>query len=154
MPEVPVFQAFRGWLYSFGMKACGPRFRVSFNVVLNHLEKMEVGKNVYLACGCVLTGAGDLFIGSDVLVGPNVIIATSRHRLGKTNFLDGYEHGRVTIEEGAWIGGNATLLPGTRVPATSVVGAGAVCNKDYGDNKIFIAGVPAKVVKSIEYPEN
>jgi acetyltransferase-like isoleucine patch superfamily enzyme len=151
LPEIPSFQSFRGWLYSFGMKKCGSRFRVSFNVVINHLETLTVGDNVYIACGTVITGAGNISIGANTLIGPNVILASSKHIHNKTNFLGGYEHGVIKIEKGSWIGGNATLLMGTHVHMTSIVGAGAVCNKDFEKPNVLIAGQPAIIVKTLEY---
>lgn len=149
LPEVPFFQAFRGWLYSLGMNDCGNRFRVSFNVVINHLESLKVGDNVYFACGVVLTGAGKISIGSDVLIGPNVILASSRHLYNGQNFLSGYAHGEIIIEEGSWIGGNATILLGSCIRSASVVAAGSVCNDDYKQMNVLIGGMPAKVLKSL-----
>lgn len=149
LPEIPLFQRLRGALYAIGMKKCGRRFRVSFNVVINHLETLEVADNVYLACGVVITGAGRLVIGSDVLVGPNVVVATSKHVFNGTNFLSGYEHGQVVIEVGSWIGANASLLMGTHIGASSVVGAGAIVNASFKETKVLIAGNPARVVKSL-----
>ncbi len=146
LPEVPLIQAFRGWLYSFGMKKCGPRFRVSYNVVINHLEEIEVGRNVYLACGSVVTGGGKLFIGDDVLIGPNVILSSNKHKFNGVNFINGYKFGDIIIEDGVWIGGNSTILMGTHVHKSSLVGAGSVCNKDYSTTGVLIAGSPARVI--------
>lgn len=149
-PEIPLLQSFRGWLYSFGMRKCGGRFRVSFNVVINHLEALEVGNNVYLACGTVLTGAGNIILGNNVLIGPNVILASSKHAYSGTDFLGGYLHGDIVIERGSWIGGNSTILLGSHIHEASVVGAGSVCNRDYMRSQVLIAGVPAKVIKGLE----
>lgn len=149
LPEIPLFQSFRGWLYSFGMRKCGNRFRVSFNVVINHLETLTVGDNVYIACGTVFTGAGNVSIGTDTLIGPNVIMASSRHVFNKVNFLGGYTHGDIIIEEGSWVGGNSTLLIGTHIHKASVVGAGSVCNEDFVESCVLIVGMPAKVRKKI-----
>jgi len=149
LPEIPIFQSFRGWLYSFGMKQCGKRFRVSFNVVINHLETLSVGDNVYFACGTVITGAGKIFVGTNTLVGPYVLMASSKHLFQGTNFLGGYEHGEIVIESGCWIGGHASLMMGTHIHASSVVGAGSVCNRDYIDPNVLIAGIPAKIIKNI-----
>lgn len=149
LPEIPIFQSFRGWLYSFGMKQCGKRFRVSFNAVINHLETLSVGDNVYFACGTVITGAGKVFVGTDTLIGPYVLVASSKHVFHNTNFLGGYEHGEIVIEEGCWIGGHASLIMGTYIHRASVVGAGSVCNRDYLDSHVLIAGMPATVIKRL-----
>lgn len=153
LPEIPFFQSFRGWLYSIGMKRCGKRFRVSFNVVINHLESLDVDDNVYLACGTVITGAGNIAIGTNVLIGPNVIIASSKHLYDGSSFLAGYSHGDVIIEQGCWIGGNATILLGSHIHEASVVAAGSVCNEDYLRSHLLIAGMPAKAIKQLNFEE-
>ena len=53
----------------------------------------------------------------------------------------------VVIGYGADIGTNATILPGVRVGANAIIGAGAVVNHDVPDFAIA-AGVPAKVMRS------
>lgn len=143
-------QSFRGWLYSFGMKECGRRFRVSFNVVINHLESLSVGDNVYLACGTVLTGAGNIKLGTNVLVGPNVILASSKHLYNGSDFLSGYVHGDIIVGQGSWVGGNSTVLLGSHIHEASVVAAGSVCNQDYAQSGVLIAGIPAKVIKQLQ----
>lgn len=152
-PDVPIFQRFRGWLYSFGMKKCGSRFRPSHNVVLNRLDKLEVGNNVYLACGCVVTGGGDVFIGDNVLFGPNVVVSSANHKFDGVSFTKEYSFGSVTIESNAWIGANASLLKDTIIPHTSIVGAGSVCNKRFDKPFSLIAGTPARIIKDFRYSD-
>jgi acetyltransferase-like isoleucine patch superfamily enzyme len=56
--------------------------------------------------------------------------------------------GKIHIHKNAWIGANATILPGVTIGENSIVAAGAVVNKDVPDN-VVVAGIPAKVIKSI-----
>jgi acetyltransferase-like isoleucine patch superfamily enzyme len=121
---------------------------------MNHLEEIEVGNNVYIACGSVITGAGRASIGDNVLIGPNVVIATSNHRFNGTHFLDGYTAGAVIIENGSWIGGNVSLLAGTHVRKSSLVGAGAVCNCDFAEQGVLIGGIPARVIGLLKISTN
>lgn len=150
LPDVSIFQRFRGWLYSFGMKHCGKNFKVSANVILNRLEKLDVGNNVYFASGCFLAGGGDVIIGNNVLFGPNVNIAAANHRFNGESFTSEYIFGKVIVEDNCWIGGNVSLLMGTHIPKSSVVGAGAVCNKNYEIPFSLIGGIPAKIIKRIQ----
>ena len=48
-----------------------------------------------------------------------------------------------------WIGSGATILPGVTIGDRAVVAAGAVVTKDVPEGTV-VAGVPAKVVKTIE----
>jgi acetyltransferase-like isoleucine patch superfamily enzyme len=53
----------------------------------------------------------------------------------------------VIVETGADIGMNASILPGVRVGAHAIVGAGAVVTQDIPAYAIA-AGVPARVIRS------
>jgi len=53
----------------------------------------------------------------------------------------------VIVAAGADIGMNASILPGVRVGANAIVGAGAVVTQDVPDYAIA-AGVPARVLRS------
>ncbi|MCZ3367964.1 hypothetical protein NYZ76_02315 [Acinetobacter baumannii] len=46
------------------------------------------------------------------------------------------------VEQGASIGGNATILPGIKIGRNALVGAGAVVTKDVPENAIVV-GNPA-----------
>jgi acetyltransferase-like isoleucine patch superfamily enzyme len=149
LPDVPIFQSFRGFLYSLAMKKCGARFRVCHNVILNRLELLEVGSNVYFAPGCVVAGGGDIVIGDNVLFGPNVVIAAANHKFDGVSFVNGYFFGKVVIADNCWIGANVSLLMGTSIPASSIVGAGSVCNKNLETPFSVYAGNPIRFIKSL-----
>lgn len=48
-----------------------------------------------------------------------------------------------------WIGGNCTIVDGVTIGNNVIVAGGAVVTKDVPDNCV-VAGVPAKVVKTLE----
>jgi len=51
--------------------------------------------------------------------------------------------GRAVIGELSYIGANATILPGVRIGARCVVGAGAVVTRDVADGET-VKGNPAR----------
>ena len=55
----------------------------------------------------------------------------------------------VVLEEGAWIGAGATILPGVRVGKHAIVGAMSVVTKDVPDYGVVV-GNPAKIVKELD----
>ncbi|MEE1149502.1 MAG: DapH/DapD/GlmU-related protein, partial [Methanobrevibacter sp.] len=55
----------------------------------------------------------------------------------------------VHIKDKAWIGSNATILPGVTIGEGAIVAAGAVVTKDVMA-KTIVGGVPAKLIKKIE----
>lgn len=150
LPDIPPFQMLRGWLYSFGMKKCGGKFRVSHDVILNRIDLLDVGTNVYFSTGCVIAGGGDIRIGSNVIFGPNVVIAAANHKFDGESFVNQYAFGQVIIESNCWIGANVSVLMGTFIASSCVIGAGSVCNKLYDKPQSLYAGVPARFIKKIE----
>ena len=54
----------------------------------------------------------------------------------------------VRICKNAWIGANATILPGVTVGENAIVAAGAVVSKYVPPNTV-VGGVPAKIIKTI-----
>ena len=57
----------------------------------------------------------------------------------------------VVIEDGAWIGARAIILPGATIGMGAVVASGAVVTHDVPAG-VIVAGVPAKVIKGIVKP--
>ena len=67
LPDFPLFMRFRGWLYGLGMKKCGKDFQVTHSAVLNTIDMIVVGDNVYIANFCSLIANGVIEIGDNVL---------------------------------------------------------------------------------------
>jgi len=81
-------------------------------------------------------------LGNGVFVGPNATFTNDRFPRSKhypEKFL------RTTVEDGASIGANATVLPGVRIGRSSMIGAGAVVTKDVPPNAVVV-GNPAVIV--------
>jgi len=57
--------------------------------------------------------------------------------------------GKIVIEEGAWIGVGAVLLPGVKVGRGAIVGSNAVVSHDVPALEVW-GGVPAKFIKKVE----
>ncbi len=83
----------------------------------------------------------------DVQIGPSVNLTSENHPLDpadrKTVILQ-----PILIKRNAWIGAGATILPGVTIGENAIVAAGAVVSRDVLPNTV-VAGIPAKVVKSI-----
>lgn len=94
---------------------------------------------------------GPVSIGSDVMMGPDVMIYAIGHDFSDTGtpmIQQGMTAPReVVIEDDVWIGARAILLPGVRVGQGSVVAAAAVVTKSVPPFSV-VAGNPARVVKT------
>ena len=71
------------------------------------------------------------------------MLITSNHLKDDPYF--GVEDKPITIEDYAWVGSRATVLPGVTIGRGAVVAAGAVVTKDVPAYAV-VGGVPAKVI--------
>lgn len=107
----------------------------------------KLGKNVFINHACSFLDLGGITIEDDVMIGPRVNIVSENHPIDPVK-RRGLDLKSVLIKKNAWIGAGATILPGVTIGENSVVAAGAVVNKDVPPN-VIVAGVPAKIIKSI-----
>ena len=106
-----------------------------------------LGRNVFINHACSFLDLGGITIEDEVLIGPRVNLVTESHPLEPED-RKALITKPVTIKRGAWIGAGATILPGVTIGENAVVAAGSVVSRDVPANTI-VAGVPAKIVKSI-----
>lgn len=106
-----------------------------------------IGDNSGIGINCQIRGP--LEIGSDVMMGPEVLILTQNHCHHNIDIpmrLQGYVKEAVKIGDDCWIGQRAIILPGVTLGRGVIVAAGAVVTKSFPDYSI-IGGVPAKILK-------
>ena len=87
-------------------------------------------------------------IANDVFIGPNATFSNDLYPRSK-QYPEKF-HG-VTIQSGASIGANATLLPGVTIGEKALVGAGAVVTKDVPASAVVV-GNPAKILRYLNDP--
>lgn len=99
-----------------------------------------IGNNVTVKSGVQIWDG--ITLQDDVFVGPNVTFTndkTPRSKQYPELFL------RTTVEKGASIGANATILPGITIGEGAFIGAGAVVTKDVPPG-VTVAGNPGRII--------
>jgi acetyltransferase-like isoleucine patch superfamily enzyme len=110
---------------------------------------LEIGDNVDLATGVLITTKGGVTIKERTLIGYRTQILSSNHIIpldSQPIFSSGHEHSPVMIDKDVWIGANCIILPGITVGEGAVIGAGSVVTKSVPPWTI-VAGVPARIVR-------
>jgi len=88
----------------------------------------EPGDNL----GQYINASGGLIMGDNVLLGPNVVIASTNHY--RFDFLKKSSKQGIEIGDNVWIGANATILAGSIIGSNVVIGAGCVISGEIPDN--------------------
>lgn len=109
---------------------------------------IHLGKNVFINAGCKFQDQGGIYIGDDVLIGHNVVLATLNHHQNPQN-RGNLIPSAIHIGNRVWIGSNSTILPGVTIGDGAIIAAGAVVKSDVPENCIF-GGVPAKFIKKVD----
>lgn len=111
-------------------------------------KNIHLGENVFINAGCKFQDQGGIYIGDNVLIGHNVVLATLNHDENperRGNLIPG----AINIGDNVWIGSNATILAGVSIGDGAIIAAGAVVTKDVDENTI-VAGVPAKYIRDVK----
>jgi galactoside O-acetyltransferase len=118
------------------------------DVWIDDYRKLVIGSNVSVGKSAMLLTHGGVTIGDEVMIAHAVQIISAGHRIpeaGSTMRFSGLEVAPITIDDGAWIGAGAIVLPGVRVGRGAVVAAGAVVTRDVVPGTI-VAGVPGQPI--------
>lgn len=92
-----------------------------------------------------------------IKIGDNVTITRGvvflNHDGGVALFRDEYpglnNYAKIEVGNNVFLGVNSIIMPGVTIGSNVVIGAGSVVTKSIPDN-VVAAGVPAKIIKSIE----
>jgi len=105
---------------------------------------VTVGDRVTVKCGVQLWDG--VTLADDVFIGPNVTFTNDRMPRSK-QYPDQFL--RTTVEAGASIGANATILPGLTIGRSAMVGAGAVVTRSVPPYAIVV-GNPARLTGYVD----
>jgi maltose O-acetyltransferase len=109
------------------------------------------GDDVFINEGATMVANHEISLGNHVLIGDfATIFDTSVHPVDEDT---GVEIAPVRIEDNAWIGQRATVLPGVTLGRNSVVAAGSVVTCDVKPDTL-VAGVPARPVRKLVVGED
>jgi maltose O-acetyltransferase len=109
---------------------------------------IELGERVFFNFNCIVLDVCRVRIGDFTLFGPAVQIYTPMHPMNAMQRRK-EEYGKpIEIGADVWVGGGAIILPGVKIGARAVIGAGSVVTRDIPPN-MFAAGNPCRVIRAI-----
>jgi maltose O-acetyltransferase len=111
-------------------------------------KNVEIGDNVGINYGVYILGHNKIKIGNNIVLSARCMLIDAGLDVGRfaNEFPVPHIDGEIIIEDYAWIGAGAIILPNVRVGERSIVVAVAVVTKDVPPYTV-VAGNPAKVIK-------
>ena len=113
-------------------------------------RNIHLGKRVFFDAACQLQDQGGIYIGNDVLIGHQTVLATIDHDLNPYSRRNHYAP--IHIGDRVWIGAGVVITGGVSIGEGAVVAAGAVVTRDVPAFSI-VGGVPAKVIRFLTEEE-
>ena len=107
------------------------------------------GRSVYANFNLTLVDDGDIYVGDNVMFGPNVTLATAGHPVLPELRREGMQFNiPIHIGNNVWIGAGAIVLPGVSIGDDSVIGAGSVVTKDIPSGVVAVGNL-CRVLREI-----
>jgi len=159
------------WKSRFGY--CGKGVRLGDQLIITGFPAIRIGEGTsfmsrsylyahdssQLAIGSrcsfnhnVLLGAsgGEIVIGNDVLIGPNVVLRASDHVFTSPEApirSQGHRPGRIVIGNDVWLGANVVVTSGVTIGNGCIVGAGSIVTHNLPPMSVCV-GNPARPIRS------
>lgn len=110
---------------------------------------VKVGDNTVINHSGVFLDTNEINIGKHALFGPKSGLYGAIHPFDVEARNEGIEKAKtINIDDGAWLGGKVTVVPGVSIGKHSVIGAGSVVTKDIPDDVVAV-GNPCRVIRKI-----
>ena len=106
--------------------------------------RLSVGNYCWIGESVWIDNLEHVYIGNNVSISQGAMLLTGNHDYTKSNFP--YRLGKITIDDGVWIGAKAVVCPGIRCASHSILTVNSVASKDLNEWSIY-AGNPAAFVR-------
>jgi maltose O-acetyltransferase len=111
---------------------------------------LRIGKNSRINSPLYADLNAPVEIGNRVAIGHHVVFITTDHDTSNPLDRSGVaQTSKIVVEDGAWIGARATILPGVTVGRGAVVAAGSLVAQSVPANKV-VGGVPARSFRTMD----
>lgn len=112
-------------------------------------KHVHFGNYVYANFNLTMVDDGNIYVGDNVMFGPNVTVATANHPIIPELRERGLQYNKdVHIGKNVWIGAGSVIVPGVSIGENTVIGAGSVVTKDIPANCVAY-GTPCRVAREI-----
>ena len=126
-------------LRAFGAKI-GKGVVIKPNVTIKYPWLLEIGDHVWIGEQVWIDNLAKVTIGDHVCISQGALLLCGNHNYKKPSF--DLLVGKISIEEGAWIGAKAVVCPSVTVHSHAILAVGSVATKNLEPYSIY-QGNPA-----------
>jgi len=149
-PHDPLSNRLKRVLMRWRGARVGVRPKIWRDVWVDDYRRLSIGADVSIGKSAMLGCIGGVTVGDRVMIAHGAQVLSAGHRIPgagepMTMRFAGLDVAPITIEDDAWIGAGAIVLPGVTVGQGAVVAAGAVVTKDV-ERFTIVGGVPSVVI--------
>lgn len=130
----------------FGAKI-GKGVIIKPSVNIKYPWRLEIGNHVWIGENAWIDNLADVSIGNNVCISQGAMLLCGNHNYKKSTF--DLITGKITLEDGVWIGAYSIVTPGTVCKSHSVLAVNSVSGKELEPYYIY-KGNPAIKVKRRE----
>jgi len=130
------------WLRLFGA-TIGNNVLIKPGVNVKYPWKLKIGDNSWIGERVWIDNLAEVTIGANVCVSQGAYLLTGNHDYKKESF--DLMIGKITVEDGAWIGAKSVVCPGVTVGTHAVLSVNSVATKDLEAWKIYQGNPAIKV---------
>lgn len=139
-----VFNTFKCWLLRRFGAQIGRRVTIKPSVNIKYPWFLKIGNDVWIGEKVWIDNLAKVTVGDNICISQGALLLTGNHNYKKIAF--DLMLGTIVLEDGVWIGANATVCPGVVCKTHAVLTAGSVATKDLEPYTIY-QGIPAERVK-------
>jgi acetyltransferase-like isoleucine patch superfamily enzyme len=147
LPDIGPLMKFRGGLVSFFLPGRPRGLSLAKDITFLSIDKIEVGRDVFIAKGAWINGIGGVVISDEVVIAPYVVMSSNNHGFmnGSVRFGGGHP-APILIGRGTWLAAHSVVGAGVSVGKGNLIAANSVVTRDTKDDSVN-AGLPARWIK-------
>lgn len=139
MPGYKIGYKLRYWCVKHLLRRCGTDVIVKDHCCFGNGSRLTVGNRSQLGSNARLKG--EIPIGDDVLMGPDVVKMATSHKFTRLDMPINLQGSKpeepIVIGNDCWIGTRAIILPGVHIGNRCIVAVGAVVTRSFPDRCIL-----------------
>lgn len=124
----------------------GEEIILDSDIYINKPENITIGDGTFIGQNVTLNAIADITFGEDCAIAAGSYFMTWNHVIDDRTVelrQTGKESAPIHVEDGAWVGYDAIVLPGVTIGTGAVVAAGALVDEDVPPWTV-VGGVPAE----------